>query len=102
MQAENYPHIIRNDRGVPCIESTRHRVVDIAADYIAHGYGAAQIVEQYPDLTLAQVHAAFTYYFDHRDEIDSALIESYRQTEQLRKAQKLHPKILAALAEKAV
>jgi hypothetical protein len=72
--------------------------MDIAADYIAHGYGASQIVEQYPDLSLAQVHAALTYYFDHRDEIDAALIKSYRDTEQLRKAQKPNPKILAALA----
>ncbi len=102
MQPKNYPHITCNDCGVPCIDGTRHRVVDIAADYIAHGYGAAQIIEQYPDLTLAQVHAAFTYYFDHRDEIDAALIASYQQTERLRKAQKLHPKILAALAEQVV
>lgn len=97
---KNYPHITHNNHGIPHIDATRHRVVDIAADYIAHGYGAAQIVEQYSDLTLAQVHAAFAYYFDHQDEIDTALVESYRQTEQLRKAQKLHPKILAALAEK--
>lgn len=100
MQPKNYPHIAYNKHGIPYINATRHRVVDIAADYMAHGYSAAQIVEQYPDLTLAQVHAAFTYYFDHQNEIDAVLIESYRQSEQLRKAQNLHPKILAALAEK--
>ena len=94
-----YPHITLNDRGVPCIDSTRHRVIDIAADHVAYGYSAGQIVEQYPDLTFAQVHAALTYYFDHQDEIDAALIESYKYTEQWRKAQKLHPKIKAALAE---
>jgi uncharacterized protein (DUF433 family) len=57
-ETTTYPHITINARGVPCIDGTRHRVIDIAADHIAHGYSAAQIVEQYPDLTPAQVHAA--------------------------------------------
>lgn len=98
-QSAIYPHITLNNRGVPCIDGTRHRVIDIAADHVAYGYSAGQIVEQYPDLTLAQVHAALTYYFDHQEEIDAALIESYKHTERLRKAQKLHPKIKAVLAE---
>src|SRR5262245_38288710 len=51
-----YPHITMSPQGVPCIDGTRHRVLDIVADHVAHGYSAAQIVEQYPDLTLAQVH----------------------------------------------
>ena len=61
-----YPHITMPPRGVPYIDGTRHRVIDIVADHVAHGYNAAQIVEQYPDLTPAQVHAALTYYYDHR------------------------------------
>jgi uncharacterized protein (DUF433 family) len=48
-----YPHITLNSRGVPCIDGTRHRVIDIVADHVAHGYSAAQIVEQYSDLTPA-------------------------------------------------
>ena len=46
-----------NRRGVLCMDGTRHRVIDIVADHIAHSYRAAQIVEQSPDLTLVQVHA---------------------------------------------
>jgi uncharacterized protein (DUF433 family) len=60
-----FPHITLNGRGVSCIDGTRHRVIDIVADHMAHGYSAAQIVEQYPDLTPAQVHATLTYYYDH-------------------------------------
>jgi uncharacterized protein (DUF433 family) len=94
-----YPHITLNNNGVPCIDDTRHRVIDIAADHIGHGYSAGQIVEQYPDLTPAQVHAALAYYFDHQEAMDAALIDRYRQTEQFRKQRKLHPKIMAALAD---
>jgi uncharacterized protein (DUF433 family) len=79
--ALTYPHITVNSRGVPCIDGTRHRVVDIAADHVVHGYSAAQIVEQYPDLTLAQVHAALTYYYDHQHTIDAALVASYVEAE---------------------
>ena len=69
-----YPHITMNPRGVPCIDETRHWVIDIVADHVAHGYSAAQIVEQYPDLTLAQVHAALTYYYDHQADLEAALL----------------------------
>ena len=34
-----------------------------------------EIVEAYPHLTLAQVHAALAYYWDHRDEIEQELRE---------------------------
>jgi uncharacterized protein (DUF433 family) len=96
-----YPHITMNPRGVPCIDGTRHRVIDIVADHVAHGYSAAQTVEQYPDLTLAQVHAAFTYYYDHQADLEAALIASYTQAEHSRHHHTPHPKLLAARARQA-
>jgi uncharacterized protein (DUF433 family) len=96
-----YPHITLNSRGVPCIDGTRHRVIDIVADHVAHGYSAAQIVEQYPDLTLAQVHAALTYYYDHQDAMDTALVTSYAQAEHQRHHHTPHPKLVAVRARQA-
>jgi uncharacterized protein (DUF433 family) len=96
--APTYPHITVNARGVPCIDGTRHRVVDIAADHVVHGYSAAQIVEQYPDLTPAQVHAALTYYYDHQHAIDAALVTSYIEAEQRRQQHLPHPKLVAIRA----
>lgn len=49
------------------------------------GNSPDQIVEAYPHLTLAQVHAALSYYFDHRSEIqndlkqDAEFIELFKQ-----------------------
>jgi uncharacterized protein (DUF433 family) len=96
-----YPHITLNSRGVLCIDGTRHRVIDIVADHVAHGYGVAQIVEQYPHLTLAQVHAALTYYYDHQDAMDTALVASYAQAEHQRHHHTTHPKLVAARARQA-
>jgi uncharacterized protein (DUF433 family) len=93
-----YPHVTLNARGKPCIDGSRHRVIDIVADHVAHGYSAAQIVEHYPDLTPAQVHAALAYYYDHQDALDAALMASYTATEHLRHQHTPHPKLVAARA----
>lgn len=95
-----YPHITLNQQGRPCIDGTRHRVIDIVADHVAHGYSAAQMVEHYPDLTPAQVHAALAYYYDHQDAMDADLMASYRATEHLREQQTPHPKLVAARARR--
>jgi uncharacterized protein (DUF433 family) len=100
-EAITYPHITFNPDGAPCIDGTRHRVIDIVADHVAHGYSAAQIVEQYPDLTLAQVHAALTYYYDHQDDMDATLMASYAQAEHWRRLHAPHPKLVAAQARQA-
>jgi uncharacterized protein (DUF433 family) len=94
----SYPHITLNPCGVPCLDGTRHRVIDLVADHVVHGYSAAQIVEQYPDLTPAQVHAALTYYYDHQDALDATLAASYAQVEQQRHRHTPHPKLVAMRA----
>jgi hypothetical protein len=66
---------------------------------VAHGYSAAQIVEQYPDLTPAQVHAALTYYYDHQQAMDAALVANYAQAEHQRHTP--HPKLVAARPRQA-
>ena len=37
------------------------------------GLTPQQVLEHYPDLMLAQVHAALAYYYDNRDEIEAEL-----------------------------
>jgi uncharacterized protein (DUF433 family) len=55
------------------IAGTRVRVQDIYVDAEIHGLSADEIVDGYPHLTLAQVHAALSYYFDHREAIQEEL-----------------------------
>jgi len=57
------------------IVGTRTRVQDIYALAEIHGLTPDQIVEQLPHLTLGQVHAALSYYFDHREDILNELRE---------------------------
>ena len=60
------------------IAGTRIRVQDIYVDSEVLGKSAEEIVAALPHLTLAQVHAALSYYFDHREEI----LDELRQDEQ--------------------
>jgi uncharacterized protein (DUF433 family) len=51
----------------------RIRVVQIVMDYLAHGWSPDEMVRHYPHLTLAEAHAAMTYYYDHLQEIDAEI-----------------------------
>lgn len=55
--------------GKPRIAGHRIRVQDIALWHERLDYSVAEIVAHYPQLTLAEVHAALAYYYDHREAI---------------------------------
>lgn len=54
------------------IAGTRIRVMDIVVWHEYHGKSADEIVDMFSNITLADVHAAMAYYYDHREEIELA------------------------------
>jgi uncharacterized protein (DUF433 family) len=81
--------------GRPIIKGTTLRVQDIAEAHRFQNYTPDEMAYQF-QITLAQVHAALAYYFDHRNEIDSQ-IEADLQRFQQAKAEGLgqrHPPLL--------
>lgn len=71
-----YPHITKTPGvcgGRPAIDGTRVRVLNIVYLHL-QGRTPEQILEEYP-LTLAQVHAALAYYYDHKEEIEGYIKE---------------------------
>jgi uncharacterized protein (DUF433 family) len=95
------PHITLNPRGAPCLDGTRHRVLDLVADHVAHGDRVAQIVEPSPDLTPAQVHAALTYDDGHQEAMDASLAASDARAEHQRRRHTSHPTWVAARARQS-
>ena len=67
--------------GKPRVANTRITVGDIAVE-TSHGLNPAQLAERF-DLTLGQVHAALSYYYDHREAIDRQLQDSADYVEAL-------------------
>jgi prevent-host-death family protein len=61
--------------GRPVVRGTRIPVQGVVL-YMEVGLSVEGILEAYPTLTAAQVHAALAYYYDHRDEIDQLIEES--------------------------
>jgi uncharacterized protein (DUF433 family) len=77
-----YPHIVKEPGKPARLERhVRTRVALIVADYLWRGWSAEEIARQYPYLTLSEIHAAMTYYFDHRDEIEEELAAEYKDAE---------------------
>lgn len=60
--------------GRPRIAGHRIRVQDIVL-WTEQGQSADQIVAGFPQLSLADVYGALTYYHDHREEIDREIRE---------------------------
>ena len=55
--------------GKPRIAGRRITVQNIVVWHEQMGMSPDEIAATYPTITLADVHAALAYYFDHRDEI---------------------------------
>ena len=95
----SYPHLAQSPGQPARFERhPRTRVAMIAADYLWRGWSAEEIARHYPYLTLAEVHAALTYFFDHRPEIEDELVAEYREAEAWKKSRPTDP-LLVRLKE---
>jgi uncharacterized protein (DUF433 family) len=71
-------------QGKPVITGTRIKVSQIALEYERLGWTPDQIVDAHPHLSLAQVHDALSYYYDHQTEIDADLVAEKKLADELR------------------
>jgi uncharacterized protein (DUF433 family) len=73
--------------GKACIAGHRVRVLDIVAWHEHQHMTPDEIVSHTPSITLADVHAALAYYFDHIDEIQEEMRQERAQAERFRRGQ---------------
>lgn len=79
------PHIRLDAEGRATIEGTSCKVVEIALDHLAHGWSPEEIfIQHYRQISLAQIHAALSYYYDHKAELDAEISNQCRWVEDLR------------------
>ena len=74
-------HIHFDHRGVAWIDDTNVKVIEVVLDKTAYGFSPEEIHFQYPDLSLAQIHAALSYYYDHQAEIDAEIERQVREVD---------------------
>lgn len=80
-----YPHLVVDEQGQLKIEGTRIKVRFLIELYKA-GNTPEQIQKEYDFLTLAQIHSALAYYYDHQEQVDEQIAESEAEYERLRAA----------------
>ena len=84
--------------GRACIAGHRVRVQDVVVWHEKRGYSPDEIVDMFPGITLADVYAALTYYFDNQQEIEDELKKADEWAEWLKT--NVPSKIPAELREK--
>jgi uncharacterized protein (DUF433 family) len=70
--------------GKPCVSGTRIRVWDIHVWHDLHGTSPEEIVSEFPQITVADVHAALMFYHDNRELLERQDRESQRHLDELR------------------
>jgi uncharacterized protein (DUF433 family) len=83
MPVTAYAHIEVRE-GVPYLEGTQIKVIEVALDHTAQGWSPEEIHFQHPHLSLGQIHSALAYYHDHQAELDCDIERRYQQAEALR------------------
>ena len=71
-----HPHITSDPRicgGSPCLEGTRISVRTIVVYVLHHGVSPEELLAYYPQVSLAAVYDALSYYYDHRVEVDAEI-----------------------------
>ena len=85
LTATEYKHIQLSDRNVPIIAGTTMKVVELITSVKAYGWSPEELHQNYPHLTLSQIHSALAYYWDHQEEIDADFERREQYVERLQK-----------------
>jgi uncharacterized protein (DUF433 family) len=81
MATVTHPYIVSDPEvcgGSPRIAGTRITVRTIVIAILLHGLSPEELLSHYPHLSLAGIHDALSYYYDHREAIDREIAEHER------------------------
>ena len=84
--AETIAHIVQDERGVAWIDHKNVKVIEVVLDHLAYGWSAEAIHEQHPHLSLAEIHAALAFYYDHTAAFDAQIARQMEELSALRAA----------------
>jgi uncharacterized protein (DUF433 family) len=72
-----------DQNGIPWITGANTKVVEVVLDKMAHGSSPEEMHLQYPHLSLAQIHAALSYYYEHQTELDAQILQDWNEVKEL-------------------
>ena len=72
-----------DDRGVAWIAGTKVKVTEVVLDKIVYGSSPEEIHFQHPNLSLAQIYGALTYYYENQDRVDEQIRRGLEESDKL-------------------
>ena len=76
-----------NEQGVPWISGANTKVVEVVLDKMAYGWSPEEMHRQHHHLSMAQIHSALAYYYEHQHEVDADIERRDRYVQELRARQ---------------
>lgn len=73
------------------ISGTKTKVIEVALDKVAYGWSPEEIHFQHGYLSLAQIHAALAYYYEHQAEFDAEMAGQAKRAKAWAEASKDSP-----------
>ncbi len=67
------------------------KVVELVMAQRAHGWSPEELRFQFPHLSMADIHAALTYYWDHKNKLDEDIERRSRLAEESRRQSSSSP-----------
>jgi uncharacterized protein (DUF433 family) len=72
-----------DDRSIAWIAGAKVKVIEVVLDKIAYGSSPEEIHFQHPNLSLAQIHRALTYYYENQDKVDEQIRRGLEGSDEL-------------------
>ena len=72
-----------DDRGIAWIAGTKVKVYEVVLDKIAYGSSPEEIHFQHPNLSLAHIHGALTYYYENQEKVDEQIRRGLEESDRL-------------------
>jgi len=70
---DGYKYVTIDEGDILLIKPTTMKIEELINERRAFGFGVKRQQEGHPYLTIAQIHSALSYYFDHKKEIDAEI-----------------------------
>lgn len=83
MTATFVTQIELDDRGVAWIAGTQVKVSEVVLDKIAYGSSPEEIHFQHPNLSLAHVYGALTYYYENQKAVDDQIRQGLEESDRI-------------------
>lgn len=79
-----------DDEGISWITGANTKVVEVVLDKMAYGWSPEEMHRQHPHLSMAQIHAALSYYYEHQAELDAKIERDWQRSESLQPTSQTH------------